>query len=343
MRSFDWNRPTLLRELADVVSQRFAGTPVAVVGDLMVDEFVTGSVERLSPEAPIPIMHRCNYVRVPGGAANVAMNLKSLGADVRVAGVVGDDDAGEWLRHHLEANAIDVGGVFVDGDRPTTLKTRYRTDQQQILRVDRESTHPLAQHLAQDLLDWFARETQACVHAILSDYRKGVLSGPGFPAALVGSVASGVEMGVDTKTRQPETFDGSAYFKPNQRELEAAVGGSALEGSIEEQAQWYLARTSANAVVVTRGDRGMLVVEAGCEALVIPTLPTQVFDVTGAGDTVMATIAMGRASGLSFAEASVLGNINAGVVVRKSGTGCASCAELLQELAQLAGTEVEAV
>ena len=328
--------PDMVRTIHSVLTKGFSHCTVLVVGDLMVDEHVIGRVERVSPEAPIPVMIHERHARACGGAANVVLNLLGLSASVRVVGVVGDDDAGHWLMRTLEASGADVRGIVIDARRPTTLKTRFRTDRQQILRLDREDTSELDSATQTRMLASIQDNICSVKSLCLVDYAKGVLTTSSFVSAAISIAnAGGALCAVDTKTRQIERFRGVTFLKPNQTELEEATGIKARdESGIVAATRQYFARTGTRAVVLTRGGDGIVVATPGDAPVSVRTTATEVYDVTGAGDTVMAATIAAMTSGLDWTEAAVLSNMAAQVVVRKMGTVAITLHDLRTEFGE---------
>jgi D-beta-D-heptose 7-phosphate kinase/D-beta-D-heptose 1-phosphate adenosyltransferase len=311
---------------------RLSRTSVMVIGDVMLDRYVYGSVERISPEAPIPILAVEKEVAMPGGAGNVVRNLTALGAAVAFVSVVGDDQAGSDLTGLVGIQPGVEPWLLVHGGRATTVKTRYVSNGQQLLRADQEETGPLPPKLAERMLK-IAGDTMAATSvAVLSDYRKGVLAGT-VPAQLIAvAKASGRRVVVDPKGPDYSRYAGADVITPNRREL-----AEATEMPDDTEAAIVLAATALRrahgfgAVLVTRAEDGMTLVDAD-GAHHFPAEAAEVYDVSGAGDTVVATLAAGMAAGLDLKVAARLANIAAGIVVGKVGTAVAREADLLAAL-----------
>ncbi|HEY9605316.1 MAG TPA: PfkB family carbohydrate kinase [Allocoleopsis sp.] len=323
------NRLAASAERLLVLSDRFAQARVLVVGDLTLDEFLTGQVERISREAPVLIIRHKTTRQTPGGGANAVYNLAKLGAKVKVAGLVGKDAQGEVLRGIFEAAGIDTSGIFVDPDRPTVTKTRItghsrQSVTQQIVRVDRKSDDlpdidvqlQLAAHIRQQL------DTVDAV--VCSDYGDGV-----FTAPVIEAVLSHSQTIVDAQKSLPR-YRGATLFTPNLPEAEQAVGYHIHDAQTLTKAGFdLLALTQAQQILITRGDEGMSLFDrAGCEQSIPAFNRTDVFDVTGAGDTVVAALTLSLCGGASFWEASVLGNLAASIVVRQFGTAATTPDEM---------------
>lgn len=314
---------------------RFGDRRLLVVGDLMVDQFVWGDVSRISPEAPVPVVEVLRETMMLGGAANVANNLRSLGAEVVLGGIVGVDAMGETLRELAESRGVDTRAVTADG-RPTTVKTRVVAQSQQVVRVDRESRKPLGSKARRALIK--ALETMASeVDAIIvSDYAKGVVTAPIMDALRRLSAAQHIPLLVDPKPVHQDLYHDVTLLTPNEREAEAMAGLLITdEPSLRMVAREIQGRFGTEAVLVTRGRHGMALWQPMHGLFSVPAMGREVFDVTGAGDTVVATLALGRASGLSWPEAGYLANAAAGVVVGMMGTATVAVEDLVRALGVL--------
>jgi len=319
----------LSRERAVTLTGEFAGKRIVVLGDVMLDEFIWGRVRRISPEAPVPVVEVDRQTLALGGAGNVASNLVALGASAIPIGVVGSDADAERLRSAFRDVGVNVEGLVVDADRPTTSKTRVIAHSQQVVRADRESRAPIKPEIEKRLLDIFRSELAAADAIVVSDYGKGLLT----PALLSGALTAARERGLtvclDPKMRNFAHYQPVTVITPNNQEA-AEAAGIAIEDeeSLTEAGRKLLASIECRAVLVTRGEEGMtLFTKDGVSH--IPTVAREVYDVTGAGDTVIATLALAIASGASLEEAAVLANHAAGVVVAKVGTASVTREELL--------------
>ncbi len=306
------------------------GSPIMVVGDVMLDRFVDGTVSRLSPEAPVPILEKALDSIMPGGAANVAINLARLGCDVRLLSVTGGDAAGRQLAQILGSNlAIDFHQV-VDNTRPTTTKTRFRADKQQVLRVDEEVTTPLDGSTATQLVSSVADSLPGVKLVVLSDYAKGAV--PPDVIAQIKTLAgkAGIPFVTDPKLADFSVYAGSQILTPNLSELRTAamIAGDDLE-DIAAAASKLAKSHELGSILVTLSARGMLLARADGTWDHDPARAREVFDVSGAGDTVIAMIAAALAGGVTEAEAVQLANIAAGVVVGKAGTATVSPGEII--------------
>ncbi len=323
-------------DLTDAV-RRLARTSVLVVGDAMLDRYVYGAVRRVSPEAPIPILSVERDVAMPGGAGNVVRNLTALGAAVAFVSVVGDDQAGSDLTGLIGGQPNVEPWLLVQGGRTTTTKTRYIAQGQQLLRADHEETASVHPKLAERLVRITQDAMLATTITVLSDYNKGVLSGD-VPARIIAAArATGRRVVVDPKGTDYSRYAGADIITPNRRELAEATGLSvSTDAALIAAAQTLRSAHGFGAVLVTRAEDGMTLVTE-TDIHYFPAEAADVFDVSGAGDTVVATLAAGLAAGLDLPIAVRLSNIAAGVVVGKVGTAVARESDLLAALSPQGG------
>jgi len=311
--------------------QRIAGAKVVAVGDLMVDRFVYGEVARISPEAPIPVMTRQRETVMLGAAGNVARNVAALGAHVTLVGVVGEDGAAAEARELIEAEPRIEGALVADRERLTTLKTRFVSAGQQLLRVDEETARPVTDHVEQAVIGALGAAAKGAGAILLSDYGKGVVTEPVAQAALAAAKAAGAALIVDSKARSFARFGGVDVIKPNAAELAHATD---LPTDSDEEIAAALARAltlcDCRAVLVTRAAKGMSLAERGAPVRHFRRPPPEVYDTSGAGDTVLAAVGAALASGASLTEAIEFALLAAGVVVQKSGTATASPDEVIE-------------
>ncbi len=301
-----------------------------VIGDVMLDEYLRGEVSRISPEAPVPVLEvRAHDWRL-GGAANAAANIQVLGGETTLVGVVGTDDTaailGEQLAHHRIANA-----TVADASRPTSKKTRLVAQQQQIVRVDHEKRHAVAGPIVDDLrraIDAALKTARACV---LSDYAKGVITAEVSRHAIEAARAAGIPVIVDPKQRSFHAYRGATVITPNLHELEAAAH-RVSPFDVEQAAATLLPEIDGAALLVTRSADGMTLFRRDRPSFHVAALAKEVFDVTGAGDTVVATLALGLAAGLTIEQAIELSSVAAAISVSKRGTSTVSPAELISAL-----------
>ncbi len=310
-----------------------------MVGDFMLDHFVWGEASRLSAEAPVPVVQVKSESWCPGGAGNVVANLAALGATAIPFGVTGRDAEGRLLRRELARRRVSTVGLLVDPGRPTTLKTRIveTARKHQVARADRESSAPLPARLVERLV---RRLLAGSYHAvILSDYDKGTITPELLEEVLPALARQGVPVFVDPRPRHAAFYRPITVLTPNRREAEV-ISGVAIhsEKDLHRAGERLLDMTEAEAVLITLGAQGMALLERGGSLRHIETLAREVYDVTGAGDTVVATLALARAAGASLAQAAALANCAAGIVVAHVGTVAPTLAELraaLREHARL--------
>jgi D-beta-D-heptose 7-phosphate kinase/D-beta-D-heptose 1-phosphate adenosyltransferase len=309
------------------------GRRVLVVGDVMLDEFLWGRVDRISPEAPVPVVRVERESFHVGGAGNVAANVRGLGGEAVLVGVVGGDAAGERVREAVAASGA-VPRLVADAGRPTTVKTRIVAHQQQVVRTDREDGRDVAGRERGALLDAVREELPRCGALVVSDYQKGVVTAALLRGLLPLARRRRVPVLVDPKLRHFALYRRVTLVTPNQLEAEQATGVKlADDRAVDRAGRSILRQLGCRAALVTRGEHGMSLYERGRAPLHVAAAAREVFDVTGAGDTVIATMALSVAAGATLPEAAVLANAAAGVVVGKVGTAQASPAELLEALA----------
>jgi len=321
-----------LSGLRDTVA-RFKGRRIVVWGDLMLDRYLWGRVERISPEAPVPVVEIERETLSLGGAGNVAANLRALGAEAVLVGVVGSDPDGQQLIAALEERGVDVAGVLRDATRPTTVKTRVIAHSQQVVRTDREVRASFDGEIGRALT---ARLTDAIGQAdglIVSDYGKGVIEGRAIESALAAAFRRGIHVSVDPKESHIDDYRGVSILTPNQHEAGAVMGRRVIDDASLKEVGWgLLQRVDSKAVLITRGPGGMSLFEQGGRYTHLPTVAREVYDVTGAGDTVVSVVALALASGADFPSACHIANHAAGVVIREVGTASCSPVELLESL-----------
>jgi D-beta-D-heptose 7-phosphate kinase/D-beta-D-heptose 1-phosphate adenosyltransferase len=315
-------------ELARLV-RRFAEARVLVLGDVMLDRYVSGSASRLSPEAPIPVLRPSARRATVGGAANVALNIATLGGRASLVGVIGDDLDGAELKRLLDPSGI-VPHLIVTHGRPTTAKTRFMVGTHQLLRLDEEITAPVDTATSDRLLDAFAEAVQAADVVVLSDYAKGVLTDVVLAGALARARALGRFVIADPKRPDLAAYRGATLLTPNEHEVRQATRIEAAEDAGAARAgRRALEDTGCEAVVVTRSANGLTLVRRDEPALHLPTRAREVADVSGAGDTLVAALAVALGAGAALPEAAALANLTAGISVGKPGTATVSREELL--------------
>lgn len=320
----------LTRARAQRLLAAMEGSRILVVGDVMLDEFLWGRVARISPEAPVPVVEITSQTFHLGGAANVACNVRSLGGQAVVGGVVGRDAAGQRLRDALVRSGVEDALTLDDAGRPTTHKTRIIAHHQQVVRADREGTDEIGAALEDTLGDAVRRAARGAGAIILSDYQKGVVTRGLMKKVLDAARRAGVPLLVDPKVRHFALYRGAEIVTPNQAEAEQATGVRIRDtAGLHEAGRRILKTLRCRAALITRGEHGMALFEQDRKPVEIPTAAQQVFDVTGAGDTVIATLALALAAGATLPEAAMLANYAAGVVVGKIGTATVAPEEVL--------------
>jgi D-beta-D-heptose 7-phosphate kinase/D-beta-D-heptose 1-phosphate adenosyltransferase len=313
--------------------KQFRHGKILVVGDLILDQYIWGRVNRISPEAPVPIVTVSSETLQLGGAANVSNNVRSLGGRVDLCGVIGADEGGRQFLRVLESQGIGRDGVLTGQDRPTTKKTRVVAHNQQLVRFDTEKSEAISGVLEARISRYVAACIRSASALIVSDYAKGVVT-PRVMADLTDLAARhGIPVIVDPKVAHIGRYKGVTVITPNHLEAVQAAG---LHGEDEvtllEAGRQLHQRLGCRAVLITRGERGMSLVEGNGKVTHIPTVARQVFDVTGAGDTVVATLALALSAGASMRQAAMLANHAAGIVVGMVGTGTVTAAQLEEAL-----------
>ncbi|MEX0695153.1 MAG: D-glycero-beta-D-manno-heptose-7-phosphate kinase [Rhodospirillales bacterium] len=309
------------------------GTHVLVVGDAMLDHFITGEVERISPEAPIPILRVTDESRMPGGAGNVVRNLAALGARVTFVAVAGKDSAGQELIDALGENPLVNARLVIDPGRTTTIKVRYVAGNQQMLRADWEARPEIGAKVAERLLKAATKSIKKYSAVVLSDYDKGVLADGRAAAIIDAARACGVPVIVDPKGDGYERYKGADLITPNRKELEQAAKAPCPDtDSIIAAAKALISAHALGGMLVTRSADGMSLVAANGEVHHLPAESREVFDVSGAGDTVVATVAAMIGAGAAARDAAAVANTAAGIVVAKVGTAVAYASEVIAAL-----------
>jgi len=322
--------PALSPARARALLKGMRGRHVVVLGDVMLDEFLWGTVARISPEAPVPVVEVTRQSYHLGGAGNVAANVCALGGTAVLAGVVGSDPAAERVRESLGAAGVQAALVPSGGGRPTTVKTRIVAHHQQVVRADREQSDDIDAALEDGLVGRLRGALPSCGALIVSDYQKGVITPRLMKAVVSLARRRGIPVLVDPKVRHFHLYRGVSLVTPNQLETEQATGIRIRgEDDLLAAGARILRKLRCGAALVTRGEQGMSLFEGGSRPLHIPTAAREVFDVTGAGDTVIATVALALCGGARLAEAAMLANYAAGVVVGKVGTATAAPDELM--------------
>jgi D-beta-D-heptose 7-phosphate kinase / D-beta-D-heptose 1-phosphate adenosyltransferase len=318
-------------------SDRSHRKTIAIVGDVMIDHYLTGQVDRISPEAPVPVLLHTQDRVLAGGAANVAVNVAALGCDVRLVGVVGDDQNAQELKTILGKAGVPTLHLVTDPTRPTTSKTRIVSGRQQFLRIDREPAGQPTRDVEEALI---AAASEAIAEAdivVLSDYAKGVFSGAVLAQAIAMAKLRGKQVLVDPKRRTFEPYRGADLIKPNARELSAASGMPCSTDAEVEAAGAVVAGQFDGAVLVTRAASGMSLIRPGRPIRHFKSSVLEVADVSGAGDTALAALAVSIVEGHPLEEAVAISNVAASVAVSKLGTAIVSRSELDAALARSSG------
>lgn len=313
----------------ETILSEIPGQRVLVLGDLMLDEYIWGSVQRISPEAPVPVVEVDKVSYIPGGAANVAMNVCSLGGISYLVGVVGDDQDGVRLATELQACGISKNSFIIEEGRPTTKKTRVIAHSQQVVRTDHEKREPIAEETAERIVG-FVKETLGDLDAIVvSDYSKGVLTPPLLSRLMDLAKGANKPVVVDPKGSDYEKYRGCTVITPNKLEASRAAKLEIDDGeALFRVGQYLLAQIGCEAVLVTCGPEGMFLFEREGQIIHLPTVGKSVYDVTGAGDTVVAAFTLGLAAGADFGDCANIANHAAGIVVGKVGTATVTIAEI---------------
>ncbi len=331
------------RKELESILRSFNQCNIAVLGDVMLDEFCWGKVDRISPEAPVPVVQVRKETWRPGGAANVANNLIALGSRAHIFGIIGDDGAGRRLTEELEKEKIGIEGLIVDSGRRTTVKTRILGQNQQMIRVDRESTELIDYDRQKAMLTTLLDMIDDLDGVIVSDYAKGVVVESLFKEVVERFRNKGKFIAVDPKLKNFDIYRKPTIITPNTKEAESTLGrvfdndDDVMRGGVD-----LLKKTGSDAILITRSEHGMSLFEKGKKPLTIPTRAIDVFDVTGAGDTVISTFSLALAAGCEMRQAAEIANLAAGVVVGIVGTAAANSEQVLEhfELSHLHDADV---
>lgn len=299
----------------------------------MLDRFVWGAVSRISPEAPVPVVEIKTETTCLGGAANVAANISSLGGIPVPLGIVGGDSEGSRLREEFRALGSPLSGLLVDRNRPTSIKTRIIAHHQQVCRTDREDRSPVSPEVQSKIVEKFRAALSSADAVIVSDYAKGLISPALLRRTLPLAEGAGKAVCVDPKMKDLSVYRPATVITPNMAEAERASGISISgTGDLIRAGKRILSATGIEHVLVTRGEEGMTLFGSSSKVVHIPTVAREVYDVTGAGDTVISTLALSLVAGLSILESAILSNIAAGIVVGKLGTASVSPDELISAI-----------
>ena len=316
------------RDRLAALLKKMAECRIVVVGDAMLDIYLAGDAERISPEAPVPVVTVRGRRYALGGAANVAANVAALGAESRLVAVIGDDARGDSVRGELAQHRLTDQFLVVATARPTTSKTRVVARGQQVVRIDEEVEDPIPERALEQVLDALDRAMADADALVIEDYNKGTLTPAVIERAMALGTKRGVPIVVDPKFKNFFAYRGAAVFKPNRRELEQAMG-AALDLDHPDALPTSLAKLGVDNLLLTLGAEGMVLVTKDGQIARIPTMAREVFDVSGAGDTVTAWVGTALAAGATVREAAQLANYAAGIEVGKAGVATVLPAEVL--------------
>ena len=318
--------------LADIL-KRFPGQRILVLGDVILDWYWWGQASRLSPEAPVPVVRKQRTTMQPGGAGNTAANLAALGARVSLYGVTGSDAHAADLRNALTAQGVDTTRLIADASRPTTTKTRVIAAHQQVVRVDEEDTLPISEAIVADVLKAVKADLGNASAIVVSDYAKGFLTAQLLEAVITEAGRAGKRVFVDPKGADSLRYQGAFLLKPNRLELSLLTGlPASTHAEILAAGTRLAGKMPGTHILVTEGDEGMTLFLESQPPEHVASTPRQVFDVTGAGDTVLATVAMAMTAGSSWSDAMRLATEAAGIAIGKMGSVAVSLSDLQKNL-----------
>jgi len=299
----------------------FEKSTILVIGDIMLDRFIWGNVSRISPEAPVPVVEVEHETIMLGGAANVVNNLVSLGGNVMMCGVVGDDPTGEEIISKLNELDVDTGGIAIEHDRPTSVKTRIIAHDQQVVRYDLEKKIPLKPKITKGILDFIHEKKENLSALIVSDYGKGVISRQLMDGLKSIALDCDFPVTVDPNVKNFSLYKDATVITPNHNQAGEIAGLEIInEEDLKKVGKKLLNNRKCKALLITRGKDGMTLFEQQGRVTHIQSIARKVYDVTGAGDTVIATLTLGIAGGLDLKSAAYLSNLAAGIVVGEVGT-----------------------
>ena len=312
---------------------KFEESKILVIGDIMVDQFVWGKVSRISPEAPVPVVSVTSESLLLGGATNVVNNIYSLDGKVMVCGVVGNDEMGGKLIGDLKDMGVDVDGIIVENGRPTTVKTRIIAHSQQVVRYDREDISEITLDSMQKVISYLRKNLNSLDAVIISDYGKGVVSEQLIREVLRIAIDNDKIISVDPKVSKFSFYKGVTLITPNNKEASEAAGIEIKDKeTLLRVGEILLNKLACKLLLITRGEEGMTLFEDNGDVTHIPTLAKEVYDVTGAGDTVISALTLGLTAGASLKEAAVIANYAAGIVVGEIGTAAVTRSELIEAI-----------
>ncbi len=325
------NRIAMAR--AKKIISEFRGKEILIIGDIMLDRYIWGSVNRISPEAPVPVVRFSRETALLGGAGNVASNIVSLGGSATCFSVVGEDIMGKEIEKKLQEIGANDEGIILDASRNTTVKTRIIAHSQQVVRIDREVDRPISKKIEDTIIQKVMKKISRSGCIIISDYDKGVITKRLLNIILEEAMKRKIYSAIDPKLHHFAHYKPATIITPNLIEASRATAIEFKnEANILKAGKKILIQNRCRSVLITMGERGMLLFEKGQKPLSIETAAKEVYDVTGAGDTVISTIALALVSGASLREASIIANHAAGIVVGKIGTAIVHSEELLKSM-----------
>lgn len=311
---------------------KFKDTSILVLGDCMMDQWVWGKVKRISPEAPVPVVDVDYYTYTPGGAANVVNNLRALGANVSLVGIIGKDFIGNRLKRDLRNKGVEVKGIITDSTRPTTLKTRIVAHNQQVVRADYEKKDGISKNVVKELLK-FLEKSQDFDCLLISDYNKGMISEDFMKKVIPLFLEKQIKIIAGPKPENISFFKNITVVTLNQREASQACGFEIKDAeTLCLAGEKILIDLKSGAVLITRGEEGMSLFDEDGQIHHIPALSSQVYDVSGAGDTVISVLALALSCGSNLLDATILSNYAAAIVVKKVGTATVTTQELVSAI-----------
>jgi D-beta-D-heptose 7-phosphate kinase/D-beta-D-heptose 1-phosphate adenosyltransferase len=325
------------KQSLEKIFQSLGSHKILILGDVMLDEYLWGNVSRISPEAPVPVVEILKETVKLGGAANVALNVQALKDQPVLVGVVGQDKNGERIKEILKDNNLSAEGVFIDPDRQTTIKTRIIAHSQQVVRADREKTDEIPLKLSEKFFDFIQSKIKEIDGIIISDYGKGMINGGLLQKVIALAKDNDLFVGVDPKETHFMSYRKVSVITPNHHEASFVFGKRIKdEQSLEEVGWGLLERLDVDSLLITRGEKGMSLFEKNRTLTHFPTVAKEVYDVTGAGDTVISVFTCAKAAGADFKEAALLSNHAAGIAVGELGTAQVTKNQLMEDLKDFA-------
>ncbi|MFC1454914.1 bifunctional heptose 7-phosphate kinase/heptose 1-phosphate adenyltransferase [Candidatus Undinarchaeota archaeon] len=320
------------------VIAKFKTKKIIIIGDLMLDKFIWGDVNRVSPEFPVPIVDVCKETYALGGACNVSSNIRNLGSSVFLAGVTGDDADGAKLLELLKDNGIATDGVFKDPSRPTTKKARVYADERQIARIDFEKTSFIPNDVEKKIIDYVKAKMVMCDAVIFSDYAKGAVTKDIIATVMEIAKKQGMQVFVDSKSDLLFSYKGIECMAPNKKEASEVLEMEIkTKKDLHTAGKMLLEKLNAASILITLGEDGMVLFQEGKVPFAIPAILEHAVDITGAGDTVMAAFSLSRVSGANLRDSAVISNIAASIAVSESGIHPINITELREAIANVKG------